>query len=243
MIPKKIHYCWLSNDPLPSHFQNYINGWREKMPDYEIIKWDLEKFPLSKSLWVQQAYKMKKYAFAADYIRLYALSTEGGIYLDSDVEVLKPYDDLLHLPYFICNENSPMGVEAATIGAEKGCFWINKCFEYYNNRVFLDQKGNTSSEVLPKIMINIISSNYNVCNVFDPSHVIKDVDNVYLLPSDFFSPKSYVDKKIIITQNTYSIHHFAGSWIPFYKKMILLFWVPFSVKFPRLASYLKYLFK
>lgn len=101
MIPKKIHYCWLSNDPYPEKIEKCINSWKEKLPDYEIIKWDLNRFPLEKSLWVKQAYEARKYAFAADYIRLYALATEGGIYLDSDVEVLKSFDDLLDFPYFV----------------------------------------------------------------------------------------------------------------------------------------------
>ena len=115
MIPKKIHYCWLSNDVMPEKLQRCIESWKINLPDYEIIKWDLTKFPLEKNIWVRQAYERKKYAFAADYIRIYALVTEGGIYLDSDVEVLKPFDDLLHLPFFICKENSPQGIEAATI--------------------------------------------------------------------------------------------------------------------------------
>lgn len=99
MIPKKIHYCWLSNDAMPEKLQHCVESWKNNLPDYEIIKWDLKKFPLEKSIWVRQAYERKKYAFAADYIRLYALVTEGGIYLDSDVEVLKTFDDLLHLPF------------------------------------------------------------------------------------------------------------------------------------------------
>ena len=77
MIPKKIHYCWLSNDAMPEKLQRCIDSWKMKLPDYEIIKWDLKKFPLEKSIWVRQAYERKKYAFAADYIRLYALVTEG----------------------------------------------------------------------------------------------------------------------------------------------------------------------
>ena len=84
MIPKKIHYCWLSNDVMPEKLQRCIESWKINLPDYEIIKWDLTKFPLEKNIWVRQAYERKKYAFAADYIRIYALVTEGGIYLDSD---------------------------------------------------------------------------------------------------------------------------------------------------------------
>lgn len=100
MIPKKIHYCWLSDDPMPEKLLKCVESWKKYLPDYELVKWDLKKFPLSKNPWVREAFENKKYAFAADYIRLYALATEGGIYLDSDVEVLKSFDDLLKYPYF-----------------------------------------------------------------------------------------------------------------------------------------------
>ena len=141
MIPKVIHYCWLSDDPLPDKLQYCINSWHKYLPDYKVIRWDLKRFPLDKSLWVKQAFERKRYAFAADYIRLYALATEGGIYLDSDVEVLKPFDDLLHLPYFVCKENSPQGIEAAIIGAESNTPWVLRCLEYYNGKSFLSIDG------------------------------------------------------------------------------------------------------
>ncbi len=243
MIPKKIHYCWLSNDPFPEKIAECINSWKEELPDYEMVKWDLNRFPLEKSKWVQQAYEMRKYAFAADYIRLYALATEGGIYLDSDVEVIKSFDDLLHLPYFICKENSPQGVEAATIGAEKGCEWIQKCLAYYEGKTFVDENGVQSTRVLPSIIKEVISANYALIEVDSPAKVKSDDKNVYMLTSDYFSPKNYVSKKTRITRHTYSIHHFAGSWQPLWKRWLLMIWVPFSVKCPVLAEKLKHLWK
>ena len=239
MIPKKIHYCWLSNDPYPDKITKCINSWKKNLPDYEIVKWDLKRFPLEKSNWVRQAYEKKKYAFAADYIRLYALAKEGGIYLDSDVEVLRPFDDLLDLPYFICKENSPQGIEAATIGAEKGCAWIINCLAYYKNKDFYDKDGKQSTKVLPAIVKEVILSTYKLKEINKPCQVKRDCNMVYLLPCDYFSPKNYITKKIRITSNTYSIHHFAGTWQPFWKKIVLLVWVPFSVKFPNLANILK----
>lgn len=82
MIPKIIHYCWLSNDPLPSNFIKYLNGWKQLMPDYEFMLWNFDRFDKNSSNWVKEAFDNKKYAFAADYIRLYALYNYGGIYLD-----------------------------------------------------------------------------------------------------------------------------------------------------------------
>lgn len=243
MIPKVIHYCWLSNDPLPEKLQMCIASWKKHLPDYKIIKWDLHRFPLDKSIWVKEAFENKKYAFAADYIRLYALATEGGIYLDSDVEVLKSFEDLLQFPYFVCVENSPQGIEAATIGAEKGTVWICKTLEYYRHKHFVESNGTFNTAVLPSILKKSIENNFTVKFINNPSEFNDNKKMVCILPSDYFSPKNYVTKKINITKNTYSIHHFAGSWQPMWKKIILRIWVPLSVKFPQFTQYIKWMFK
>mgnify|MGYP002598572470 CR=1 FL=1 len=229
----------MSNDPLPQNIQYCIDSWKRNLPEYKIVKWDLNRFPLDKSIWVKEAFEQKKYAFAADYIRLYALATEGGIYLDSDVEVIKPFDDLLNLPYFICNENSPQGLEAATIGAEKGTPWICKCLEQYNEKHFIEKDGSFNTSVLPSILKNCIVNNFKVQEINHPSEFNINPEIVCILPADYFSPKNYVTKKIKITKNTYSIHHFAGTWQPLWKKIILRIWVPFSVKYPKLANKIK----
>lgn len=125
MIPKIIHLCWLSGDKFPSDIQTCIDTWHEKLPDYEIILWDRKRFDINSTPWVKEACEAKKYAFAADYIRLYALYNYGGIYLDSDVIVYKSFNNLLHLPYFI-GEDQCSNFEPAIIGTEKKNPWI-KC--------------------------------------------------------------------------------------------------------------------
>lgn len=239
MIPKIIHCCWLSDDPMPLELVQCMESWKRVMPSYEIRKWDLKRFPLEKSEWVRQAFEAKKYAFAADYIRLYALYTEGGVYLDCDVEVLKSFDDFLHLPYFICQENSPQGIEAGTIGAEKGCSWVEKCLDYYESKNFIDKNGKMETRVLPSIVSEILSSHFETNHITDITEFDNRKEIVNILPSEFFSPKSYVTKKIVITEKTYSIHHFAGTWQPLWKKMALRLWVPFSVAFPTVAEKIK----
>lgn len=240
MIPKIIHYCWLSDDPMPDKLQRCIDSWHRHLPDYTIVKWDLRRFPLSKSLWVKQAFERKKYAFAADYIRLYALATEGGIYLDSDVEVLKPFDDLLHLPYFVCKENSPQGIEAAIIGAEKETPWLMECLKYYEGKSFVDGTGKEQTKVLPLILEECLSD-FHLHYINTPDEFQPSPKEVYILPTDYFSPKSYSTKKIQITTNTYAIHHFAGTWQPWWKKLLLRVWIPLKVKFPRTSNYIKQL--
>ena len=100
MIPKKIHYCWLSGDPLPRKIRKCMDTWRRVMPDYELKLWDTNNFDVTSVPFVHEAFRERKWAFAADYIRMHALYTEGGVYLDSDVKVLKRFDDLLGCSFF-----------------------------------------------------------------------------------------------------------------------------------------------
>lgn len=140
MIPKIIHYCWLSNEPFPDDVQKCMDTWRKHLPDYEFKLWNFSCFDIESSQWVKEAFMYRKYAFAADYIRIFALYNYGGIYLDTDVEVLKSYNDLLELPYFIGLEKSKdegeVSIEAATMGFEKGHPLLKDILGYYDKRKF-----------------------------------------------------------------------------------------------------------
>ena len=151
MIPKIIHLCWLSGDPYPRKIQDCLDSWKKHLPSYEIILWDTKRFNIHEVPWVEQAFNTKKYAFAADYIRLYALYHHGGIYLDSDVEILKSLDNFLELPYFVGAETSGT-IEAAILGAEKGCDWIKCCLDYYEGRNFIREDGSYDIRMLPEIL-------------------------------------------------------------------------------------------
>jgi mannosyltransferase OCH1-like enzyme len=214
MIPKIIHYCWLSNDPYPEDIKACMASWKKYLPDYEFMLWNFDRFDINSSLWVKQAFESKKYAFAADYIRLYALYHYGGIYLDTDVEVLKSFDDLLDLPYFVGEENSVYGIEAATMGSEKGCIWIEKCLAYYKNKQFIGKTGKCDTTPLPYIIKQIITKNYSLQHVQNRKAIFNNKKKIYILPVDYFSPKKWNDYRVLnITTNTYSIHHFSGSWL------------------------------
>ena len=160
MIPKIIHYCWLSDDPIPNELQLYMNTWHKILPDYEIVKWDFSRFDKNSSIWVSQAFDNKKYAFAADYIRLYAVYNFGGIYLDSDVEVLKSFNDYLELPTMIGWQYNYCGLEVAAFGAQKGEKWIKDCLDYYNNRPFIKEDGAFDLRVLPNIIQDVLEKNH-----------------------------------------------------------------------------------
>ena len=107
MIPKIIHYCWLSTDPVPQKLLDCMETWKKVLPDYQWVKWDLSRFDINSTVWTREAFQKKKYAFAADYIRLYAIYTMGGIYLDMDVEVVKSFDDFLDNDFFTFSEYYP----------------------------------------------------------------------------------------------------------------------------------------
>ena len=150
MIPKIIHLCWLSGDPYPEAIAQCLASWKEYLPDYEVILWDKERFDISSTLWTKQAFEAKKYAFAADYIRLYALYHFGGIYMDSDVLVYKSFDDLLNLPYFI-GEDYVGCFEPAIIGTEKHNPWIKTVLDHYNDREFIKDDGSLDMKSLPVV--------------------------------------------------------------------------------------------
>ena len=215
MIPKIIHLCWLSGDPYPPKIAKCIQSWKTFLPDYEIILWDTKRFDLSSSIWVKQAFENKKYAFAADYIRFYALYHYGGIYLDSDVEVLRNFDDLLDLPYFIGAEKAQTP-EAAVVGAEKGCDWIKKCLDYYDGRSFVKVDGSLDIRKLPEIMeeqINLIKP-LRILSIEDSINIRKfDMQKEVLEFNDaFFSPKVFDSREVEVTPYTYAIHHYQNSW-------------------------------
>lgn len=196
MIPKIIHYCWLSGDPFPELIQNCIESWKKNLPDYEFILWDTNRINVNSNLWLKQAFEKRKYAFAADYIRFYALYHYGGIYLDADVEVLRSFNDLLIKREFIGEEASG-DIEAAIIGVEKKLPWIKQCLAYYDNRPFIKTDGSLDMRPVP-IMVKKMLENY------------KDVQ---ILPYQYFSPKNYYIQKIQVSSYTYCIHHFDGKWV------------------------------
>lgn len=221
-IPKIIHYCWLSNDPFPKDIASFIASWKKVLPDYEMMLWDLSRDQIGENRWVQQSFEAKKYAFAADYIRIYALYHYGGIYLDTDVEVIKSFDDLLYLPYFAGTEGGNW-IEAAVLGAEKGADWLKNIL-YYFDKPFVNIDGSYDMVTLPQVMNRIIERKRQI-KVADKKEIFEDIDrnfqsHFYLFEEDFFSPKNMGTGIIKKTKNTYAIHHFAMSWIPASQKLI-----------------------
>lgn len=215
MIPKIIHFCWLSTDKYPDLIEKCISTWKAKLPDYEFVHWDTDRFDLDSNIWVKQAFETKKYAFAADYIRLYAVYNYGGIYLDTDIEVLKKFDDLLVLPYFIGSEGNGI-IEAGVFGAEKKCEWIGKCLEYYDGKSFIKEDCSFDTLTLPRIMMSQITKMRDIIEIKNNeiSNLKFDEDKLLMFPVDYFCAKNQGTGIIKTNDNTYTIHHFAMSWVP-----------------------------
>lgn len=211
MIPKIIHLCWLSGDEYPPLIKQCVNSMYKKLPDYEIKIWTKNNFDIDSVTWVKQAFETKKYAFAADYIRFWALYNYGGIYLDSDVEVLKSFDEFLDLESFIGFEymNIP---EAAVVGCEKGCKWVKDCLDWYEGKSFVAENGEQKKDVVPLLVKNILERNYQV-KIEDNGNV-QTLKGLKLYPYSYFSPKNYFNGKIKVSKETVCIHRFASAWGP-----------------------------
>lgn len=211
MIPKIIHYCWFGGKPFPPLVEMCINSWKKNLPDYEFVQWDENKIDIHSSPWLFQCIQNKKYAFAADYTRCYALFHYGGIYLDTDVEVIKKFDDLLFNKSFIGFDSSG-SMESAIIGSEKGTKWINNMLDYYNKRNFVKEDGNRlDMRPIPGIIYEVLGKNYHIDN--KDNNTLLNYGDICIYPFDFFSPKNCHTGKIKLSPKTYTIHHFDGSWV------------------------------
>lgn len=218
MIPKKIHYCWLSDDKYPILVEKCIMSWHKVLPDYEFILWDRKRFDIESHPWCKAAFELKKYAFVSDYIRFYALFTEGGIYLDSDVEVLKTFNALLHYKSFIGFESCSGMIEPALMGAEQNQIWCKRVLDIYDEITFPTDRL-PYEFIAPKVSTNVLKNMYNNFPINTPDNPILLDDDLLLCPPDWFSPLKESSKMVLgnrykldITNNTYSIHHFNGSW-------------------------------
>ena len=207
MIPKKIHYCWIGGNPLPDSAKKCIKSWKKYCPDYEIIEWNESNYDFTKNPYMKQALDAKKWGFVPDFARLDIIYREGGIYLDTDVEMVKPFDPLLSCKGFAGFESEREVALGLGFGAEPGNLIIHKLMESYADLSFLNPDGSLNltpapalnSEALEKLGLRR-----------DGSH--QELDGFVFLPTEYLCPKSYVDGLIHKTENTYSIHHYDASW-------------------------------
>ena len=208
MIPKIIHYCWFGRGRMPKLAERCIQSWKKHLPDYEIKLWNEDNFDINSNCYVKEAYEAKKYAFVTDYVRLYALYHYGGIYMDTDVEVLKNLDSFLKNPAFSGFEDDTQ-IPTGIMASEKNGAWVKWQLGYYSDKHFLLENGEPNTTTNVAIISGLMEQEGFVLK--NSLQNFKNIITIY--PKDYFCPKSYKDGKIYLTENTHCIHHFAGSWI------------------------------
>ena len=208
MIPKTIHYCWFGGNPLPELAQKCIESWKKFCPDYEIIQWDETNFDVNQNDYCREAYETKKWAFVSDYARLKVLYEYGGIYMDTDVEVIKNLDCFLENIAFVGFESKDC-VQTGLMAAERNGEWIKLLLSSYDDRKFILDDGKLDLTTNVIVTTAIMRKNYNL----ELNNSLQEVEGVYkIYPSEYFCAKDYITKELKITDNTHTIHHYDGSW-------------------------------
>ena len=214
-IPKIIHYVWLGDpNKKPKQFYDCLESWKKFCPDYEIKEWNENNFDFKKSIYARQAYENKRWGFVADYIRAQVLYDYGGIYLDTDVEITKPFDDLLDNDFLISFENE-VYLETAILGSCKGHPFAKMIIDFYLQYPFI-HNGKPDTTPNTPMLTHFLREYYGLKlkNTKQIIHSLKDASSpsVTVFPSDYFCPINYTTKEMKKTENTYAIHYFGATW-------------------------------
>lgn len=208
-IPKVIHYCWFGRGKKPYLIRKCLESWHKVMPDYEIKEWNEDNFDVNAIPFVKLAYEEHKWAFVADVCRFYACYNEGGIYLDTDVEVFKRFDDFLKYNFFagtevrVSSKKSFTTLDASAFGCEQGHWFAKDCLDWYSDKPFRLPDGTVSGGVVQVVASMVLEPHgYRRVNEFQ---MVKDVA---VFPNTVFTNKTVSYDRSVI----YSLHHFDGSW-------------------------------
>lgn len=209
MIPKIIHYCWFGKNPLPELAVKCIDSWKRFCPDYEIIRWDESNFDINCNSYLKEAYEAKKWAFVSDYARLRIIYENGGIYFDTDVELIKPIDNLLDEKCFFGSETDGWANTGLGFGAECENPIVLDLLSMYDNRHFEKVRGVYDLTPCPALNTEpLVKKGY----VFSKSLVWRNKD-FSVFPPEYFCPLDYETGVLTVTNNTYSIHLFSALWV------------------------------
>ena len=207
MIPKIIHYCWFGRSEMPQLAKDCIASWHKYMPDWEYKLWNDDKFDVSQNAYVKEAYEAGKFAFVSDYVRLWALEREGGLYLDVDFEVYKPFNDILNYHAFAGFEGSKrLPLMMGVCASEPHGNWVSEMLHTYSNRHFVNTDGSFDMRTNVQFITSIMVSNGFVQNGKE-----QDYKDLHVFPVEFFSPRQTTGE-YLRTENTYCDHLGLGSW-------------------------------
>lgn len=232
MIPRKIHYCWFGNSPLPSDVKRCMKTWRKFCPDYEIMRWDESNFDVNSHPFMRQAYVCKKWAFVSDYARLKIIYENGGIYLDTDVELIKPLDDLMGYTAFFGCQAEPHNVATGLgFGAVKHAEIVQKMMDIYEE-VNFDFVNPEKCACPPLNMIAFRNLGYEY------SDKIQVIDGIAIFPARYFDPLN--SREFNLCDETISIHHYSATWSDPYQRFKRRFaWI---IR-PKIETFIKRMYK
>ena len=225
MIPKKIHYCWFGGNPLNEMGQKCLASWKKFFPDYEIIEWNESNFDIYCCDYVREAYEAKKWAFVSDYARFKILYENGGIYFDTDVELIKPIDEIVSRGPFMGIESNSFRLHSLNliwtgvnpglgIGAPQHFEMYADFLKEYHERHFRNEDGTLNLKTIVEY-----TSEYLYAHGLKNENEIQLIKGVYIYPKEYFNPCDMSTWEIHIVPETVSIHHYAGSWVDPYSKM------------------------
>ena len=213
MIPKIIHYCWFGGKPLPKIAEKCIASWKKYLPGYEIKRWDESNFDVNAIPYTREAYAACKYAFVSDYARFWILYHYGGVYFDTDVEVIRPIDDIINRGGFLGVESNRNGIYTVNPGlgfaATQGTAVIGEMMNLYSTFHFINTDGASDLKNIVEITTDYLSS-----KGLQNTDEIQDCCGFTIYPKDYFCPIDYDTRELKITENTRTIHHYAESWVP-----------------------------
>lgn len=209
MIPKKIHYCWFGGNAIPERDLKCMESWKKFCPDYEIIRWDESNYDITKNRYMKEAYEAKKWGFVPDYARLDIIYEHGGIYLDTDVEIIRNIDDLLENRAFMGFEVGGKFINFGLgFGAEKNMPLIKELMtDVYSDRPFKIGEGEFDTTPSP-----VINTEFLVEKGLERNNTLQEVEGMVIYPVEYFCPIDYTTNILSKTPNTYSIHHYCASW-------------------------------
>ena len=207
MIPKTIHYCWFGHGPMPVLAQGCLSSWHKYMPGWKYKCWNENNFDVKRTMYTAEAYASKKYAFVSDYVRLWALEREGGVYFDVDFEVFKPFDDLLRWRAFAGFEGSKyLPIRMGVFGSEAHGVWVSEMLGYYQNRHFVKEDGTFDMTTNVQFLSAKMRENGFVQNGKE-----QDYKDLHIFPVEYFSPRQTTGE-YLRTENTYCDHLGLNSW-------------------------------
>lgn len=206
-IPKTIHYCWFGKQPLPPQYKKYMESWEKYCPDYEIQRWDESNYDITKNKYMYDAYKNKLWALVSDYARLDIIFEHGGIYLDTDVELIKSLDDLLYQEAFAGFERKQFVAFGLGFGAQKHFQVLKKMLDYYEHIDLINGDGTLNVITCPRVQTKILCEEGLICN-----GEYQRVAGMTIYPEKMLSGKSYSTMRIRLAPYTHAIHHYSASW-------------------------------